>query len=71
MRMTVTLQDGKPWGRRKQEITITCVGDLTEKQYEEVERRMQKILEKFNMGYVASLYELDEYGFYNDGQEIG
>lgn len=68
--MTVTLQDGKPWGRKKQEITITCAGDLTEKQYEEVERRIQKILEKFDMGYAATLYEVGKDGFYNDGQQL-
>ena len=44
-----------PWGRKKRMITITCAGDLTEKQYEEVERRLTKILEKFDMGSSARM----------------
>lgn len=48
----------QPWGRRKQEVVITIQGLLTEKQYEEVERRIFKIIEKFDMGFAAS----DEFG---------
>jgi len=42
------------WGRRKRELTITIQGDLTEKQYEAVRRRMLKICEKHDLGFAAA-----------------
>jgi len=48
------------WGRRKKELVITIQGNLTTKQFEEVERRMLKICDKFDLGFQASdeLWEL-------------
>ena len=46
------------WGRRKQDVVITIQGKLTEKQFEEIERRILRIVAKFDMGYGVS----DEFG---------
>jgi len=48
--------DKQPWGRRKLGLVLTIQGELTEKQFAEVERRILKIAEKYNMGYGASDY---------------
>lgn len=39
------------WGRRKKSLILTLQGELTEKQYEKVERAMLKIADRYNLGY--------------------
>jgi len=39
------------WGRRKKSVILTLQGELTEKQYEKVERAMLKIADRYNLGY--------------------
>lgn len=41
----------QPWGRRKKQIIFTLQGDVTEKQYDKIERALLKIAIRYNMGY--------------------
>ena len=47
----------KQWGKKKKMCLLTIQGALTEKQYEEVYRRMLKIAEKFDIGFGADYYD--------------
>jgi len=49
------------WGRKKKEIVITLQGDLTEKQFEKIDRALYKIAVRYDLGYGA----IDE-----DGNEV-
>ena len=47
------------WGRKKQMIVMTIQGNLTEKQFEKIQRALLKIVDRYNMGYAAN----DELGY--------
>ena len=49
---------GAAWGKKKQMITLTLQGNLTEKQFEKIEKALLKIAVRYKLGYGA----LDEMG---------
>ena len=42
------------WGRKKHMIVFTLQGDVTEKQFEKIQRALLKIADRYNMGYAAN-----------------
>ena len=45
------LDASEMWGRKKHMVVFTIQGNVTEKQYEKIQRALLKIADRYNMGY--------------------